>query len=129
MAGVVDNLKNMHWEPKDDLRNTNYVMSCFWCSRHALNKPNIHVLLLKFLLKFESWKHLLLTTEFIIYKFKINLLFCSGVDLRFLCTSQTYIKSSVQLVHILCSCSFMHMVHRPQTGWCRMLHSSLPMQH
>lgn len=61
MAGVVDNLKNMHWEPKEDLRNTNYVMSCFWCSRHALNKPKIHVLLLKFLKTpaVDDWVHYL----------------------------------------------------------------------
>lgn len=40
-------------------------------------------------------------TELMIYKSKINFSFCSGIDLRFLCTSWTYINSYVQLVHIM----------------------------
>lgn len=61
MVGVVDNLKNMYWELKDDLRNINYVMLCFWCFRYVLNKFNIYVLLLKFLKIFvvDNWVYYL----------------------------------------------------------------------
>lgn len=57
-----------------------------------------------------------------VYKFKINLSFCSGIDLWFLCTSSAYqyiINSYVQSVHIMCSCCFMHLVHwQVDADWC-----------
>lgn len=60
-----------------------------------------------------------MTTEFMVYKFKIKLSFCSGIDLQFLCTSSAYIKSYVQSVHIMCSCCFMHLVHwQVDADWC-----------
>lgn len=62
MVGVVDNLKNMYWELKEDLRNINYVMLCFWCYfRYVLNKFKIYVLLLKFLKIFvvDDWVYYL----------------------------------------------------------------------